>query len=50
MRGSICQAKLASAFDKIEDLVRNFSTSASESWSLLMTLGFDEKSGSLIIA
>lgn len=50
MRGSICQTKLVSAFDKIEDLVKNFSSSVSESWSMLMTLAFDGKWESLIIA
>lgn len=54
MRGSICQTKLVSAFDKIEDLVKNFSSSLSEHWSTLMTLAFDKekngKWGSLIIA
>lgn len=30
MRGSICQTKLVSAFDEMEDLVKNFSSSLFE--------------------
>lgn len=49
IRGSICQTKLGSAFDKIKDLVKIFSSSVSGSWSTIVTLAFDKKWGSLII-
>lgn len=50
IRGSVCQTKLGSAFDKIKGLVKNFSSSVSGSWSTPVTLPFGGKWGSLIIA
>lgn len=47
MRGSICQTKLVSAFDEMEDLVKNFSSSLFGSGSVLMTLAYGSKWGSL---
>lgn len=38
MRGSVCQAKLVSAFGKIEQL-RNFSSPVLGGWSMLAAVG-----------
>jgi len=46
MRGSICQTKLVSA-SKMEDLVKNFSSSVSESWSTLRHLLLTERGEAL---